>query len=187
MNNDEREKYIDDLVQQTQGGDANAFAKLYDCIVSEVYRYIFYRVQRQDVEDLTELVFLKVWENIRKYQKEGVSFRAWVFKIAHNLLIDHYRIHRSILHLDERLKDTSKESDPIHHTEISLNNGLLVKALSQLKRNHREILILKFINELNNIEIARVLNKREGSIRVLQFRALRSLRKELHKIGVTWL
>lgn len=181
------EDRIDLLVVRSQKGDAEAFGELYDILINSIYRYIYYRANQREVEDLTELVFLKVWENIRKYKKGNTTFKAWVFRIAHNLLVDHYRTHRSISSLDYNIRDMRKESDPVHVAELQLNNEILVSALAKLKKNYREVLVLKFINELENDEIARVLNKREGSVRVLQFRALNALRKELESSGVNWL
>lgn len=179
------EKEIEDLVIKSQQGDADAFGQIYDVFVTPIYRYIFYKVKREDVEDLVEVLFLKAWENIKKYKKqEKTSFKSWVFRIAHNLVVDHYRLTREHAPLDPRLSDTKRDSDPVKQVKLNLNNERLREAISQLKPNYQQIVTLKFINELSNEEIGNILNKSEGSVRILQFRALKVLKGILQDMGV---
>src|SRR3989338_10018248 len=86
-----RDQEIERLVLKIQQGDHDAFATLYDIFIDPIYRYVYYRVNQNDAEDLTEVVFLKVWENILQYKKQKSTFAAWIFRIAHNLVVDHYR------------------------------------------------------------------------------------------------
>ncbi|MFC1810306.1 sigma-70 family RNA polymerase sigma factor [Patescibacteria group bacterium] len=179
------EKELEGLVRKSQKGDADAFAELYEFFVTPIYRYIFYKVKKEDVEDLTETLFLKAWENIRKYKKRrNKSFKAWIFRIAHNLVVDHYRLTREHGSLDPRLKDTTREADPVEIADNSLNNENLKLAIGKLKKNYQQIVLLKFINELSNEEISRVLKKSEGSVRILQFRALKALRHIMDEMGI---
>lgn len=179
------DKQLEDLVVRSQKGDSEAFAQLYDVYVTPIYRYIFYKVNKKDVEDLTEMLFLKAWENIRKYRKrKNKSFKAWLFRIAHNLVVDHYRLTREHNSLDPRLKDTKRHNDPIERAEGAINNDNLKFAIGKLKKNYQQIIILKFINELSNEEICKIMKRSEGSIRILQFRALKSLRQVMNEMGI---
>lgn len=187
---DENEKYspqeIEKLVKKSQKGDAEAFAQLYDHFVNPIYRYIFFKVKKEDVEDLTETLFLKSWENIKKYRKKkNTNFKSWIFRIAHNLVVDHYRLTREHSSLDPRLKETRKEADPVERADFSLNNENLKEAIGNLKKSYQQVIVLKFINEFSNEEISKTLKKSEGSIRILQFRALKALRQIMEDMGIS--
>ncbi len=179
-------KQIEELVKKSQKGDSEAFAELYEHFVTPIYRYIFFKVKKEDVEDLTETLFLKAWENIKKYKKKrNTSFKSWIFRIAHNLVVDHYRLTREHGSLDPRIKETRREANPIDKTDLNLNNENLKFAISKLKKNYQQVLILKFINELSNEETSKILKKSEGSIRILQFRALKALKQTFEDMGIT--
>jgi len=179
------ERDIEQLVIRSQKGDSEAFSKLYDEYFTPIYRYIFFKVQKSEAEDILETLFLKAWENIKSYKKrKNVNFKSWLFRIAHNLVIDHYRLSRTHQELDPRLSDPKKEANPLERVQRSLNNESLQFALGKLKKKYRDVVILKFINELSNEEISRVLKKSEGSVRILQFRALRALKVHLEDLGL---
>ena len=179
------ESEIEELVEKSQNGDSEAFSKLYDEYFTPIYRYIFYKVQKDEAEDILETLFLKAWENLKSYKKrKNISFKSWLFRIAHNLVVDHYRQSRTHQELDPRLSDTKKESNPLDRVQRSLNNESLKKALGSLKKKYRDVIILKYINELSNEEVSRVLNKSEGSVRILQFRALKALKENLIDVGL---
>lgn len=178
------EKQIDELVKQSQEGYSDSFGKLYDFFVTQIYRYFYYRADKDDIEDLTGMLFLKVWEKIKKYKKRKVPFRAWVFRIAHNLLVDYYRTRKEVSRLDESLQDIRSDASPVNFTESSLSSVTLRIAISKLKKNYQEIIILRFINEFDAKEVAKALKMREGSVRVLQFRALAALKKVLSEMGI---
>jgi len=185
----DRKEEIEELVLSSQAGNHDDFAKLYDIFVDAIYRYIFYRVNSDDAEDLVETVFLKVWEKIDQYKKKkNNSFSAWIFRIAHNLLVDHYRSSKDKLveELSVQIPDPSRQHNPIRVTQGALDNLLLRKALKNMKKQYRDIVIHKFINELSNKEIAEILDKSEGSLRILQFRALKALKKELLNLGMKY-
>ncbi|MCD6109969.1 sigma-70 family RNA polymerase sigma factor [bacterium] len=179
------DKEIEALVVKSQNGDKEAFAKIYDIYVTPIYQYIFYKVNPNEVEDLTEALFLKLWKNIGKYKKrKNITFKSWLFRIAHNLVVDHYRLYREHSSLELCIPDTKKEADPIKLAQDSLNINRLKSAISKLKPNYQQVLILKFINDLSNTEISKIVKKSEGSIRILQFRALKALKTELEHMGI---
>jgi len=181
-----RKEEIEVLVKASQDGDHDAFSELYDIFIDPIYRYVYFRVNAENAEDLVEIVFLKVWENIQKYKKKKkIYFSSWIFKIAHNLVVDHYRSHKDIdsLELNIQIPDQNRQHNPIKSTQHILNQKTLKFAINKLKKSHQQILIYKFINEFSNREIAELLKKSEGSLRILQFRALKALKKELKDIG----
>ncbi len=183
-----KEAMIEKLVVLSKRGNQDAFAKLYDIFVDPIYRYVYYRVSAGDAEDIVETVFLRVWENIRQYKSQKRSFSAWIFRIAHNLIVDHYRSakDRVFEELHPQIPDQSRQHNPIKSAQSILDNEVLKKALDNMKRQYREVIIYKFINELSNKEISEILGKSEGSLRILQFRALKALKKVLEEMGVNY-
>ena len=180
-----QEPEINLLVEMAQTGDTEAFARLYDIFIQPVYRYIYYKVAKEEALDLTESVFLKVWEHLKSYSKLKGAFSSWVFKIAHNVVVDHYRVQREHVDLDDVvLQDENRESDPRFMTENSLNQDLLRKALSKLKKKYQDVLVLRYVNGLEHREIARVMKRSEGSMRILKFRALQALKKVLEDMNI---
>jgi RNA polymerase sigma-70 factor (ECF subfamily) len=178
---------VEKLVERSQKGDSEAFSQIYDEYVNQLYKYIYYKVKKEDVEDLTETLFLKAWENIGKYKnRKNTSFRSWLYRIAHNLVVDHYRLTREHVSLDTRISSKSREADPKEMAQNVLDNENLKVAISKLKKNYRQIIVLKFINELSNKEICKVLKKSEGSVRILQYRALKALRQIIDEMGVRY-
>ena len=181
------EAYLDELVFQSQQGDKEAFGKLYDLLIDKVHRFIYFKVDTGAVEDLVAMAFVKIWMNIGKYNKKaGVSFQAWVFRLARNTVIDHHRFQRSLISIDPDWRDESREANPREVAEASISSDILKEALKDIKDPYRQIIILKFINEMSNEEIAVILSKKESAIRLLQFRALALLRKVLMKRGIRY-
>ncbi|MBU1992469.1 MAG: sigma-70 family RNA polymerase sigma factor [Patescibacteria group bacterium] len=183
---EEKDVQIDELVARVKKGDREAFSALYDELVDSVYRYIYFKVNQDDVEDLLETVFMKVWENIHQYKKRKTSFASWVFRIAHNLVVDHYRLKKDVIELSPAIPTYEREHNPIQVTQDSLNKEVLRSGIRKLKPTYQQIVILKFINELSNMEIAKIMNKSEGSLRVLQFRALKELKEVLRDMGIKY-
>ncbi|MBU1152003.1 RNA polymerase sigma factor [Patescibacteria group bacterium] len=179
----EKAEEIEDLVLLVQKGDKEAFSDLYNLLIDPIFRYVYYKVNQAEVDDIVETVFLKVWENIKQYKPQKKSFSAWVFRIAHNLVIDHYRSSKTFDELDYKIADYKREHNPIKTTEDTLEQNLLRRAMGKLKDNYREFLIYKFVNDLSNREIAQMIGKSEGSLRILQFRALKALKQELEEMG----
>ncbi len=177
---------IEELVLQAQAGDSEAFGKIYDAFVDQVYRYIFFKVSsKDDAFDLTENVFLKVWQNLKSYRDNNQKFGAWIFRIAHNLVVDFYRFRKESVELDVDIPDHNRDNNPKLLTEQSLSKDVLRKAISKLKKSYQEVILLKFINDLDNVEISRIMKRNEGSVRILKFRALKALRQILEQMNVS--
>lgn len=165
------------LVEKAQSGNADAFARLYDAYVDDVYRFIFYRVaDEQTAEDLTSQLFLKAWDNLDRYQARGLPFSAWLFRIARNLVIDYYRTRKETVALEP---NATMKPDPAANVakmiERKLEGEWVRSMLHHLTADQREVLTLKFINGLSTKEVATVMRKGEGAIRALQMRGLQAL------------
>lgn len=179
---------IERLVVEAQKGDEEAFTKLYDLFVNPLYRYVYFRCNGADTEDLLTTIFMKTWINLKKYRFQEHSFSAWIFRIAHNVVIDFYRASQTNQPpspLDETHQDPKKENHSSNSMEQHLNREILKLAIPRLKEPYQQVIVLKFLNEMENDELAEVLGKSENSLRILQYRALRQLRKILNEMGIT--
>lgn len=165
--------------------DPKSFGELYDRFVDRVYRYLYFRTgSHAEAEDLTEHVFLKAWEAIGRYRWQGRPFLAWLYRLAHNAHIDHVRTQKptTSLNNDEHPIDVASPSSAMELAR-TLDAELLSNALTQLTPDQQQVIILKFIEGMDNDEIALTMNKREGAIRALQMRALMSMRRVLEHQG----
>ncbi len=164
------------LVARAAQGDTDAFGDLYERLLDDIYRYVYYRVSnQQDAEDLTETIFLKAWQGLANYKPEGAPFVAWLYRIAHNTVVDHYRTRK----ISEPLADHPYLPDERESVEAQVFSRAEVEQLRQTLQEmtpiHQEVLVLRFINGLSPAETAAALNKSNGAIRVLQHRALKEL------------
>lgn len=179
---------IQSLVDRTKQGDRDAFTSLYEHFVDPIHRYIYFRVDADDAEDIVETVFVKAWEKIGSYTAgvKGTSFSSWLYRIAHNLIVDHYRLHRTIEQITEEYQEERADHHPGVVTERKIESDILKEGLKHLKDDYQQFLILKYINELSNRDISKLLGKSEGSLRIIQYRALRALRTVLEDRGMKW-
>lgn len=183
-----QKREIERLVEKAQEGDEESFAALYDLFINPLYRYVYFRCNGTDPEDLLTTIFMKVWMNLKRYQFQDASFSAWVFRIAHNVVVDFYRANQqnqTVQELDENHYDQRPENASSHVVTQRLHRELLKKALAKLQENYQQIIVLKYLNGLENREIAEILSRSENSLRILQYRALRALRKILMEMGIT--
>jgi RNA polymerase sigma-70 factor (ECF subfamily) len=165
--------------------DPNAFGELYDRFIDRVYRYLYFRTaSHPEAEDLTEQVFLKAWEAIGRYQWQGRPFLAWLYRLAHNTHIDYVRTHKptTSLNNDERPIELASPAAAVELAR-TLDADLLAQALGQLTPDQQQVIVMKFIEGMDNEQIALTMDKREGAIRALQMRALMSLRRVLEQQG----
>jgi RNA polymerase sigma-70 factor (ECF subfamily) len=166
------------LVRRAKSGDSDAFAQLYDAYVERVYRYVYFRVTDDAMaEDLTSQVFLKAWEHLDHYQPTASPFLAWLYTIARNQVIDHYRTRKETMALEDA-EFLSAEGDGVdEEVQVKFEVRAVRDALQFLTEEQQQVLILRFINGFNTHEIARQMKKGEGAVRALQMRALQTLSK----------
>lgn len=168
------------LLKKARAGDAGAFGELYELYASQVFRFLYAHMDdRLDAEDLTEEVFLRVWRALPGYREQGVPFGGFVFRVARNALIDHYRQRRRtpahLALLDEHIKD--EQANPAQVLHVDAQRSEVRRFLRQLRADYRTVLSLRFLAELSTHEIAVAMGKSPGAVRVLQHRALAALRK----------
>lgn len=178
---------IRNLVERAKKYDSKAFGKLYDLYFDQIYAYVFYKVGHvNEVEDLSEQVFLKALEGIRSFNWRGIPFSAWLFRIAHNLVIDRYRRNYKVtkVSIDEAAPIVSEIGDPEKETIDNFHKEEIYIAISELTKDQQQVVILKFFSNLSNAEIAQTLDKPAGAVKSLQHRALKSLGRIL-KGGLT--
>lgn len=170
------------LMRQAKNGDGGAFGYLYEIYLIPVFRYIYLRVNDKEIaNDLTQETFLKAFRSLERYQDRNKSPLAYFFTIARNTVIDFWKKKKEILLNNPEI--FAKTSEPNVHSQEIIEKTEMVdavkQALQQLTDEQQEVIILKFINELSNSEIAQLLGKSEEAIRQLQCRALKTLRQQL--------
>ena len=168
------------IARRLQKREPEAWSAVYEEYFPRVYRYIALRVSnRTEAEDLTEQAFLKALQSIDSFKWRGVPFSAWLFRIARNLVIDYWRTAKSktSLPLDESL--VSDDVDPETIAERNLDIKQVFQAMGQLTQSQRDVMELRFFGGLSVNEVAKVLGKSEGAVKVMQHSALAALRKRL--------
>jgi RNA polymerase sigma-70 factor (ECF subfamily) len=169
------------LVEEASGGKFTAFGDLYSIYLDKIYRYIFYQVKdKMTAEDITEEVFIKAWKAIGSCKGKGKTFSSWLYRIAHNHLINTVRSMQKFTSIEK--VDLVDFTDPRQEIETNADYQDLIGKMTCLPQNQKQVIILKFIEGLDNREIGKIMGKSEGAIRVLQMRALAILRQKLGEI-----
>ena len=170
------------LVDRAKGGDSQAFGALYDRFQPEILRYLTHRTRDPEAaEDLTQQVFLKAWQAIPRFEQRGVPFKAWLYRMAHNQMVDHFRTRKPTTELgDFDLPDEADQESALLTGEM---NEALQRALARLSEDHRQVLTLRFLMEKSAREIGEVMGRKEVTVRGLQMRALQALRREIDGMG----
>ena len=171
------------LVLQAQDGNSEAFGQLYDAYMERIYRFVYFRVEdQQTAEDITSQVFLKAWSNLDRFSFNRTPYLAWLYTIAHNAVIDHYRTRKVTTALDDVQLSQPDHSEAVENDiDLTAEMQSVKTALQALTDDQQKVLTLKFIEGMSNNEIARQLGKREGAIRALQMRGLQALAKQLEE------
>lgn len=169
-----------DTIMQAQSGDSRVISALYERYRVGIFRYLYYRTgDLQVAEDLTSEVFLRMLRSIDKYQPTGVSFDAWLFQIARNVAIDHYRKSRHRQHLPLNDELVAKGERVERSVEYELISEDLAEALAQLNETQRDVIVMRFVVGMRISQVALMLHKSEDAIKGLQRRGLMALRNIL--------
>ena len=162
------------LVERGQQGDRAALEELYLIHFDRIYSYLHMTVgNRHDAEDLTTQTFLRMLESIGKFRFQSAPFSAWLFRIAHNLSMDHFRANRRWHPIGH--EQDSAEVEALH----AIGRQSLLKLIEDLSDEQQQVLTLKFVFSFSNGEVATILGKTEGAVKSLQHRALASLQKQI--------
>ena len=168
------------LVRRAKQRDQKAFAELYEEHFDRIYRYVALRIgDKTEAEDMTQQVFLKALQSISSFKWQGIPFAAWLFRIAHNQVVDYLRKKnkQAAILLDESL--VSNDSNPQLLVERSLDIEQLLLATKRLTEAQREVISLRFAGELSIAQAAKTMGKIQGAVKALQHSAIVALRKAL--------
>jgi RNA polymerase sigma-70 factor (ECF subfamily) len=168
------------LIRRAQQRDQVALTQLYEENFDKIYRYISIKIgDRTEAEDMTQQVFLNAIQSISSYKSKGMPFSSWLYRIAHNQVVDHLRkkSKRVTVPLDETIP--FQGDDPRRVVEQKLAIEEIAAAARGLTRAQQEVISLRFAGELSVAECARSMGKSEGAIKALQHSAIVALRKAL--------
>jgi RNA polymerase sigma-70 factor (ECF subfamily) len=171
------------LVVAAKAGDASAFGELYERYRDAIYRFCLARTgTAHDAEDLTSDVFVKALQSIDRYQDRGLPFAAFLYRIARNAAIDRSRTLKQPFSFDGLLVEPASKQNVELEAAFAVERSILLGALARLKQEHRDVIVMRFIEGYAALEVAQILGKTEGAIRTLQHRALERLRKEFDTV-----
>ncbi len=177
------EASIRNLVKKAKAGrEPEAFGQLYDEYVDQIFRYVYYKVgDFAEAQDLTGQTFLKAFENIDSYEMRDVAFSSWLYRIAHNLVVDHFRREskRENVPIDDQPPTVSDRGNPVETVMADMESERLYRAMQKLTHNQREVLVLKFIDNLSNSQVAEIMGISVGAVKSTQKRGLLSLNRIL--------
>jgi RNA polymerase sigma-70 factor (ECF subfamily) len=169
------------LIQLAKQRDEAAFASLYEAYFDRIYRYVVFKIgDRMEAEDITQQVFLNALKSISSYKIKETPFSAWLFRIAHNQMVDYFRkkAKRQNVPLENAPPQTGGE-DPEEITADKFDIEQLNAAKEKLTELQREVISLRFAGELPIVEVARIMGKSEGAVKALQHSAILALRRTL--------
>ena len=169
------------LVDRAQQGERDALEELYLIHFDRIYGYLHVSVgNKHDAEDLTTQTFLKMIESINKFRWQSAPFSAWLFRIAHNLAMDHFRARRR-WQPEEDVPEPHGSGEPSAESEAmqSIGRQSMLELIENLSPEQQQVLTLKFVFSFANADVATILEKTEGAIKSLQHRALASLQKQI--------
>lgn len=172
------------VLARAKGYDLDALAAIYDCYESRIYSYIYHRVGDANIaQDLTAQVFLRMLEAIQNDQAWRSSFSGWLYRIAHNLVIDHYRRRgrSSQVSYEELPLPAAPTEDPERVAEERLTAEILREAINRLTEEQAQVVTLRFLEGWNIADVAAAIDKTEGAVKALQYRAVMSLRRLLEE------
>ena len=174
-----------ELILAAQAGRTDAFGELYTRYAACVFRFIFAHLDnRLDAEDLTEEVFLRAWRALPQFRQQGFPFSAFLFRISRNALVDLYRQSagkKTEVSISEVYTEPDPCLQPAEVVSLRFEHRELQQALGNLREEYRTVLALRFFSGLTPTEIARVMKRSVGAVRVLQYRALSALRLLIDK------
>jgi RNA polymerase sigma-70 factor, ECF subfamily len=174
---------LKDLVERGQRGDRDALEELYLLHFERIYSYLHMSVgNRHDAEDLTTQVFVKMLESIGRFRWRSAPFSAWLFRIAHNLAMDHFRASRRWQPEEDVPEPEPPEESAAEEEALdAIGRQSMLELIENLSHEQQQVLTLKFVFNFSNAEAATILDKTEGAIKSLQHRALASLQRRLEQ------
>jgi RNA polymerase sigma-70 factor (ECF subfamily) len=167
------------LIQEAIAGNKEAFGRLYEKYAGQIFSYLFYRTgEHNTAMDMMEIVFLRAWEHLPHFgtKGRGLNFRAWLYRMAHNAMVDYHRTNKEEIGLDLLAEQPDHYPQAAKLVEQSETQQYLIKKLEKLDGLSRQVLVLRFYAEMSPKEVAQIMDISEGNVRVIQFRALQKMR-----------
>jgi RNA polymerase sigma-70 factor (ECF subfamily) len=162
--------------------DPEAFSLLYERYVDNIYSYIYYRTgNHHDAEDLVSRTFYRALKHFTRYVDRGAPFSAYLYRIAHNIVANFHRdrSRRQVVPLNEMMLSALRREQPAVAFEEGDAQAALLEVVRRLPQDRQELLILKFVDQLTNAEIAKIMGRTEGAIKSLYHRTLVALRQDM--------
>lgn len=170
------------LLEGAQRYDPKALTEIYDAYYDRIFSYVYRRIGQPGLcEDLAGEVFVRLLEAIKAGRGPSTNLLAWLYRVAHNLVVDHYR--RKAKVTTQTLEDwvVSVPNNPMQRVELESLQQQLREALARLTADQQQVIILKFVEDLSNAQVGTILGKPEGAIKSLQHRALAALRRQIER------
>ena len=174
----------DQLIEKAISGDKEAFGYLYDHYFIQIFKYLLIRTNTQeDAEDMTEIVFMKAWEHLPHFggKKKDRNFRPWIYKIAHNTVVDHYRTRKHFLPLETALHISLGEGEPGRIALKNEESRRIIQVVKQLDEISQRVIVSRFFGDLSHKETALSIGINENNVRVIQYRALKKIKDMLRE------
>lgn len=172
------------LIKNCQNGDLTSFTELYDTYVRKIHQFIYYKTHhRETAEDLTATVFMKALENIGTYNSDKSAFKTWLYQIARNSIIDHYRTYRQTGDIEDAW-DLHTKDDIENETDIKMRLDSVREYLKTLKADQREIIILRVWGGHSFAEIAEITGKTEAACKMMFGRSIEKLRQDIPMLAL---
>lgn len=169
------------LIIAARQGEQAAYTELYDLFFEKIYRFIFFRVGHKEVaEDIAEDVFIKAFKSLGSLQQDKL-FESWLYQIARNRIIDYYRSKKLVVPLEEVENTLEYETNVVDIVNLESQQKIFIKLLKELTPEQQSVIKMKFLEGLENDEIAAALEKNEGAVRVIQHRAIAKLKLLIEK------
>jgi len=170
----------DALLQQAKRGNRQALAAIYDAFQPPLYRYVYRQVDSQETaRDLTAEVFHRFLQSLQKGNGPDQYLQAWLYRVAHNTIVDYYRRQQHRHHLPLLEQFVAADDDPVHLAELHIAADRVRRSMRQLTPDQQQVIALKFFAGLSNQEIARIIAKPIGAVKALQHRAIAALQRQL--------
>lgn len=166
------------FIRDAQRGSTQAYGEIYRILLPKIFRFVWYEVRdKQTAEDLTQVTFLRLWKAINSYDTEKGSFSSFTFAIARNLIIDWQRKKRTVSL--EAIGEVEERDDIVEKLIQHDTVDGVRQALATLPDEDRQLVVLRYFEEVPYEEIAKIVGKQEGAVRVKLHRILRQLKKLL--------